>query len=143
MRPSAGARKLADREGVDIRQYSIIYDAIEEVKEAMEGMLKPIVKEEITAMVEVRQVYHISKVGYVAGAYVVDGKVSRSNKARIIREGVVIYTGEIDALKRFKDDVKEVTTNFECGISLKGCQDIKEGDIIETFTEVEIKQKLS
>ena len=143
VRPSAGARKLADREGVDIRQYSIIYDAIEEVKEAMEGMLKPIVKEEITAMVEVRQVYHISKVGYVAGAYVVDGKVSRSNKARIIREGVVIYTGEIDALKRFKDDVKEVTTNFECGISLKGCQDIKEGDIIETFTEVEIKQKLS
>ena len=138
VRPSAGARKLADREGVDIRQYSIIYDAIEEVKEAMEGMLKPIVKEEITAMVEVRQVYHISKVGYVAGAYVVDGKVSR-----IIREGVVIYTGEIDALKRFKDDVKEVTTNFECGISLKGCQDIKEGDIIETFTEVEIKQKLS
>ena len=143
VRPSVGARKLADREGVDIRQYSIIYDAIEEVKEAMEGMLKPIVKEEITAMVEVRQVYHISKVGYVAGAYVVDGKVSRSNKARIIREGVVIYTGEIDALKRFKDDVKEVTTNFECGISLKGCQDIKEGDIIETFTEVEIKQKLS
>ena len=109
----------------------------------MEGMLKPIVKEEVTAMVEVRQVYHISKVGYVAGAYVVDGKVSRSNKARIIREGVVIYTGEIDALKRFKDDVKEVTTNFECGISLKGCQDIKEGDIIETFTEIEVKQKLS
>ncbi len=143
VRPSAGARKLAEREGVDIRQYSIIYDAIEEVKEAMEGMLKPIVKEEITAMVEVRQVYHISKVGYVAGAYVVDGKVSRSNKARIIREGVVIYTGEIDALKRFKDDVKEVTTNFECGISLKGCQDIKEGDIIETFTEIEVKQKLS
>ena len=143
VRPSAGARKLAEREGVDIRQYSIIYDAIEEVKEAMEGMLKPIVKEEVTAMVEVRQVYHISKVGYVAGSYVVDGKVSRSNKARIIREGVVIYTGEIDALKRFKDDVKEVTTNFECGISLKGCQDIKEGDIIETFTEIEVKQKLS
>ena len=143
VRPSAGARKLADKEGVDIRQYSIIYDAIEEVKEAMEGMLKPIVKEEITANVEVRQVYHISKVGYVAGAYVIDGKVSRSNKARLIREGVVIYTGEIDALKRFKDDVKEVTTNFECGISLKGCQDIKEGDIIETFTEIEIKQKLS
>lgn len=142
VRPSAGARKLADKEGVDIRQYSIIYDAIEEVKEAMEGMLKPIVKEEITAMVEVRQVYHISKVGYVAGAYVIDGKVSRSNKARLIRDGVVIFTGEIDALKRFKDDVKEVTTNFECGISLKGCQDIKEGDVIETFTEVEVKQKL-
>ena len=143
VRPSAAARKLADKEGVDIRQYSIIYDAIEEVKEAMEGMLKPVVKEEITAMVEVRQVYHISKVGYVAGAYVIDGKVSRQNKARLIRDGVVIYTGEIDALKRFKDDVKEVTTNFECGISLKGCQDIKEGDIIETYTEVEVKQKLS
>ena len=143
VRPSAGARKLADREGVDIRQYSIIYDAIEEVKEAMEGMLKPIVKEELTANVEVRQVYHISKVGYVAGAYVIDGKVSRTNKARLIRDGVVIFTGEIDALKRFKDDVKEVNTNFECGISLKGCQDIKEGDIIETFTEVEVKQKLN
>lgn len=143
VRPSAGARKLAEHEGVDIRQYSIIYDAIEEVKEAMEGMLKPIVKEEITAMVEVRQVYHISKVGFVAGAYVVDGKVSRTNKARIIRDGVVIYTGEIEALKRFKDDVKEVTTNFECGISLKNCQDLKEGDVIETYTEVEVKQKLS
>ncbi len=142
VRPSAGARKLAEKEGVDIRQYSIIYDAIEEVKEAMEGMLKPIVKEELTATVEVRQVYHISKVGYVAGAYVMDGRVSRSNKARLIREGVVIFTGDIDALKRFKDDVKEVSTNFECGISLKGCQDIKEGDIIETFAEIEVKQKL-
>ena len=143
VRPSAGARKLAERDGVDIRQYSIIYDAIEEVKEAMEGMLKPIVKEEITAMVEVRQVFHISKVGYIAGAYVVDGKVSRQNKARLIRDGVVVFTGEIAALKRFKDDVKEVTTNFECGISLQGCNDIKEGDVIETFQEVEVKQKLN
>lgn len=143
VRPSAGARKLAEKEGVDIRLYSIIYDAIEEVKEAMEGMLKPIVKEEITAMVEVRQVFHISKVGYIAGAYVVDGKVSRSNKARLIRDGVVVFTGEIAALKRFKDDVKEVTTNFECGISLQGCNDIKEGDMIETFQEVEVKQKLN
>ena len=143
VRPSAGARKLAERDGVDIRQYSIIYDAIEEVKEAMEGMLKPIVKEEVTAMVEVRQVFHISKVGYIAGAYVVDGKVSRQNKARLIRDGVVVFTGEIAALKRFKDDVKEVTTNFECGISLQGCNDIKEGDVIETFQEVEVKQKLN
>lgn len=143
VRPSAGARKLAEKEGVDIRLYSIIYDAIEEVKEAMEGMLKPIVKEEITAMVEVRQVFHISKVGYIAGAYVVDGKVSRSDKARLIRDGVVVFSGDIAALKRFKDDVKEVTTNFECGISLQGCNDIKEGDTIETYREVEIKQKLN
>ena len=143
VRPSAGARKLAEKEGVDIRLYSIIYDAIEEVKEAMEGMLKPIVKEEITAMVEVRQVFHISKVGYIAGAYVVDGKVSRSDKARLIRDGVVVFSGDIAALKRFKDDVKEVTTNFECGISLQGCNDIKEGDMIETYQEVEIKQKLN
>ncbi len=143
VRPSAGARRLAEKEGVDIRLYSIIYDAIEEVKEAMEGMLKPIVKEEITAMVEVRQVFHISKVGYIAGAYVVDGKVSRSNKARLIRDGVVVFTGDIAALKRFKDDVKEVTTNFECGISLQGCNDIKEGDMIETYQEVEVKQKLN
>ena len=143
VRPSAGARKLAEKEGVDIRLYSIIYDAIEEVKEAMEGMLKPIVKEEITAMVEVRQVFHISKVGYIAGAYVIDGKVSRSDKARLIRDGVVVFSGDIAALKRFKDDVKEVTTNFECGISLQGCNDIKEGDTIETYREVEIKQKLN
>ena len=142
VRPSQGARKLAEKEGVDIRQYSIIYDAIEEAKEAMEGMLEPIVKEEMTATVEVRQVFHISKVGYIAGAYVIDGKVKRSDKARLIRDGIVIFTGNIAALKRFKDDVKEVTTNFECGISLQGCNDIKEGDIIETFQEVEVKQKL-
>ena len=142
VRPSQAARKLAEREGVDIRLYSVIYDAIEEVKEAMEGMLEPVIKEEITATVEVRQVYHISKVGFVAGAYVVDGKVKRSDKARLIRDGIVIFTGEINALKRFKDDVKEVTTNFECGISLTNCNDIKEGDIIETFQEIEVKQKL-
>ena len=142
VRPSLAARKLADREGVEIRLYSVIYDAMDDVKQAMEGMLKPIVKEEVTATVEVRQVYHISKVGYVAGAYVVDGKVSRTNKARLIRDGIVIFTGEINALKRFKDDVKEVNTNFECGISLTGCNDIKEGDLIETFQEIEVKQKL-
>lgn len=142
VRPSQPARKLAEKEGVEIRQYSVIYDAIEEVKEAMEGMLEPVVKEEMTATIEVRQVYHISKVGYVAGAYVIDGKVKRSDKARLIRDGIVIFTGDINALKRFKDDVKEVTTNFECGISLSNCNDIKEGDIIETYQEVQIKQKL-
>ena len=142
VRPSQPARKLAEKEGVEIRQYSIIYDAIEEVKEAMEGMLEPVLKEEITASVEIRQVYHISKVGFVAGAYVIDGKVKRTDKARLIRDGIVIFTGEINALKRFKDDVKEVTTNFECGISLTNCNDMKEGDIIETYQEIEVKQKL-
>ena len=142
VRPSQQARRLAERDGVEIRQYSVIYDAIEDVKEAMEGMLEPVIKEEVTANIEVRQVYHISKVGYVAGAYVLDGKVKRSDKARLIRDGIVIFTGEINALKRFKDDVKEVTTNFECGISLTNCNDIKEGDIIETFQEIEVKQKL-
>ena len=142
VRPSAAARKLADQMGVDIRLYSVIYDAIEEVKDAMEGMLSPEIKEEVTAQVEVRQVYHISKVGTVAGAYVIEGKVSRSNKARVIRDGIVVFTGAINALKRFKDDVKEVTTNFECGISLVNYNDLREGDIIETFQEIEVKAKL-
>ena len=142
VRPSLAARKLAEQEGVDIRTYSVIYDAIEEVKDAMEGMLSPEIKEEVTAQVEVRQVYHISKVGTVAGAYVVEGKVSRTNKARVIRDGIVVFTGEINALKRFKDDVKEVTTNFECGISLVNYNDLREGDMLETFQEIEVKAKL-
>ena len=142
VRPSAAARKLADQMDVDIRLYSVIYDAIEEVKDAMEGMLSPEIKEEVTATVEVRQVYHITKVGTVAGAYVVDGKVSRSNKARVIRDGIVVFTGAINALKRFKDDVKEVTTNFECGLSLVNYNDLREGDMIETFQEIEVKAKL-
>ena len=142
VRPSASARKMAEQQGVDIRLYSIIYEAIEEVKSAMEGMLAPEVKEEVTATVEVRQVYHISKVGTVAGAYVVDGKVQRSNKARVIRDGIVVHTGQINALKRFKDDVKEVGTNFECGISLVNYNDLREGDMIETYQEVEVKAKL-
>lgn len=142
VRPSAAARKLAEQEGVDIRTYSVIYDAIEEITDAMEGMLSPEIKEEVTAQVEVRQVYHISKVGTVAGAYVLDGKVSRSNKVRVVRDGIVVATDEINALKRFKDDVKEVTTNFECGISLVKFQDLKEGDILETFQEIEVKAKL-
>ena len=142
VRPSAAARKLAEQMDVDIRLYSVIYDAIEEVKDAMEGMLSPEIKEEVTAQVEVRQVYHITKVGTVAGAYVVDGKVSRTNKARVIRDGIVVFTGAINALKRFKDDVKEVSTNFECGISLVGYNDLREGDMIETFQEIEIKATL-
>ena len=142
VRPSAAARRLAEQQGVDIRTYSVIYDAIEEVKDAMEGMLSPEIKEEVTAQVEVRQVYKISKVGTVAGAYVIDGKVSRTNKARVVRDGIVIFTGEINALKRFKDDVKEVNTNFECGLSLVNYNDLREGDIIETFQEIEIKAKL-
>lgn len=142
VRPSAAARRLADQLGVDIRLYSVIYDAIEEVKDAMEGMLSPEIKEEVTAQVEVRQVYHISKVGTVAGAYVMEGKVNRSNKARVIRDGIVVFTGAINALKRFKDDVKEVTTNFECGMSLVNYNDLREGDIIETFQEIEVKAKL-
>ena len=142
VRPSVLARKQADQQGVDIRLYSIIYDAIGEVKAAMEGMLEPVVKEEVTATVEVRQVFHISKVGFVAGAFVTDGKVSRSDKARLIRDGIVIQTANIAALKRFKDDVREVAANYECGISLQNCNDIKEGDIIETFKEVEVKAEL-
>ena len=142
VRPSVTARKVAENEGVDIRIYSIIYDAIEEVKAAMEGMLAPIVKEEVTATIEVRETFHISKVGTVAGCMVREGKVKRTDRARLIRDGIVIHTGSLAALKRFKDDVKEVGTNYECGISLTSQDDIKVGDIIETFVEVEVKQKL-
>ena len=142
VRPSQAARKYAETAGVDIRLYSIIYDALEEVKSAMEGMLAPTLKEEVTSTIEVREVFHISKVGYVAGAMVREGKVTRSDRARLIRDGIVIFTGDINALKRFKDDVKEVATNFECGISLVACNDIKQGDIIETFKTIEVKQTL-
>ena len=142
VRPSSSAGKLAEQEGVDIRKYSVIYDAIEEVKAAMEGMLAPTLKEQITATIEVREVFNITKVGLVAGAMVKTGKVKRSDKARLIRDGIVVFTGTINALKRFKDDVKEVGTNFECGISLTNCNDIKVGDIIEAYEEVEVKQTL-
>ena len=142
VRPSAAARKLAEQEGVEINTYSVIYDAIEDVKSAMEGMLDKVVKEVVTGQVEVREVYHISKVGTVAGAYVTEGKVHRSDKARVVRDGIVVHTGDINALKRFKDDVKEVGVNFECGISLVNFNDIQVGDILETFTEIEVKQKL-
>ena len=142
VRPSSAAAKMAEQDGVDIRKYSVIYDAIEEVKAAMEGMLASTLKEQVTATIEVREVFNISKVGIVAGAMVKTGKVKRSDKARLIRDGIVVFTGTINALKRFKDDVKEVGTNFECGISLTNCNDIKVEDIIETYEEVEVKQTL-
>ena len=142
VRPSGAAAKQAEQEGVDIRKYSVIYDAIEEVKAAMEGMLAPTLKEQVTATIEVREVFNISKVGMVAGAMVRTGKVKRTDKARLIRDGIVIFTGSINALKRFKDDVKEVGTNFECGISLTACNDLKVGDIIETYEEIEVKATL-
>ncbi|HIT82709.1 MAG TPA: translation initiation factor IF-2 [Candidatus Avibacteroides faecavium] len=142
VRPSASARKFAEQEGVDIRLYSIIYDAIEQVKDAMAGMLAPEVKEQVTATVEVLEVFRISKVGTVAGGMVKEGKVKRTDKARLIRDGIVVYTGSINALKRFKDDVKEVAVNYECGLSLTNYNDIKVGDIIETYEEVEVKATL-
>ena len=142
VRPSAAARKLADQEGVEINTYSVIYDAIDDVKSAMIGMLDKVKKEVITGQVEVREVYKISKVGTVAGAYVVEGKVHRTDKARVVRDGIVVHTAEIAALKRYKDDVKEVAANFECGISLVNFNDIQQGDILETFTEIEVKQTL-
>ena len=142
VRPSADARKAADREGVEINTYSVIYDAIEDVKSAMEGMLDKVKKEVATGQVEVREVYKISKIGTVAGAYVLEGKVHRSDRARVVRDGIVIHTADINALKRYKDDVKEVAANFECGLSLVNFNDIQVGDIIETFTEIEIQQKL-
>ena len=142
VRPALPARRLAEKEGVEIRLYSIIYDAIEEVKSAMEGMLSPEIKEEITANVEVLQVFKITKVGTIAGCMVREGKIKRSNKVRVIRDGIVVHAGELESLKRFKDDVKEVGTNFECGISLVNCNDMKVGDMIETFEEIEVKQTL-
>ena len=141
-RPSMAARKLAEKEGVDIRLYSIIYDAIEEVKSAMEGMLSPEIKEEITATVEVRETFRITKVGTVAGCMVKEGKIKRSNKIRLIRDGIVIYSGELGSLKRFKDDVKEVATGYECGLNITNYNDVKVGDLIEAYEEVEVKKTL-
>ena len=142
VRPSADARKAADREGVEINTYSVIYDAIDDIKSAMVGMLDKVKKEVVTGQVEVKQVFKISKVGTVAGAMVTEGKVHRSDKARVVRDGIVVHTAPIDALKRYKDDVKEVATGLECGISLVNFNDIQEGDIIETFMEIEVEQKL-
>ena len=142
VRPSAAAKKAAEQHGVEINTYSIIYDAIEDLRSTMEGMLDKVKKEVVTGQVEVREVFKISKIGTVAGAMVTEGKVHRTDKARLVRDGIVVHTGAINALKRFKDDVKEVSTNFDCGISIVNYNDIREGDILEAFTEIEVKQKL-
>ncbi|MDQ2179982.1 translation initiation factor IF-2 [Marinifilum sp. D714] len=142
VRPSVGARRLAEKEEIDIRLYSIIYDAIEELKSAMEGMLSPEIKEEIVATVEVLETFKISKVGTIAGCIVRDGKIKRSSKIRLIRDGIVIYTGELGSLKRFKDDAKEVVKGYECGLNIDKYNDIKVGDMVEAFEEVEVKKKL-
>ncbi len=142
VRPMTNARALAEREEIDIRTYSIIYDAINDLKDAMEGMLSPVFKEEVTGTVEIRELFKISKVGTIAGCMVTDGKIYRNSKIRLIRENVVIYTGELSSLKRFKDDVKEVSKGYDCGLQIKNYNDIKEGDIVEAFQEVAVKKKL-
>ncbi|MDE6315275.1 MAG: translation initiation factor IF-2, partial [Muribaculaceae bacterium] len=142
VRPSQAARRAAEREGVDIRLYSVIYQAIEEVKDAMAGMLAPEIKEEVTGSAEVLQTYHISKVGTIAGAIVREGKIKRSNKVRLIRDGIVRYTGELGSLKRFKDDVKEVVSGYDCGISIAGYNDLQVGDMIEGFEQVEVSRTI-
>ena len=142
VRPSMAARRLAEKEGVDVRMYSIIYDAIEQVKAAMEGMLAPEMREEVIGTAEVRETFHISKVGTIAGCVVKEGKLRRSAKVRLIRDGIVIYTGELGSLKRFKDDVKEVLTGYECGLNITNYNDVKVGDLIEAYEEVEVKRNL-
>ncbi|MDT8323072.1 MAG: translation initiation factor IF-2, partial [Bacteroidota bacterium] len=142
VRPNLNARKLAETEDVDIRMYEIIYDAIEDVKNALEGMLRPEISEKVTATVLVREVFKISKVGVIAGCYVQDGKITRNSRVRLLRDGIVMFTGGIDSLKRFKDDVREVDSGFECGVSLLGYNDIKVGDVIESFEQVEVKRSL-
>jgi translation initiation factor IF-2 len=142
VRPSAGARKLAEQEDIEIRLYSVIYKAIEELRDAMEGMLKPKIEEKVVANIEIREVFKITKVGSVAGCYVTDGKVTRKNKIRVIRDGIVIHSGELGSLKRFKEDVKEVAHGYECGLNVEKFNDIAVGDIIEAYEEVEVKQTL-
>jgi len=136
------ARQLADKEEIDIRSYSIIYDAINDLKDAMEGMLSPELREEVTGTAEIRETFKISKIGTIAGCMVISGKIFRNSGIRLIREGVVVYTGELESLKRFKDDVKEVSKGYDCGMQVKNYNDIKEGDIIEAFQEVAVKKKL-
>ena len=142
VRPTLPARKLAENEQIDIRLYSIIYKAIDELKAAMEGMLSPDIVEEITGTADVRETFSITKVGTIAGCYVTSGIIKRNSKIRVIRDGIVIFTGELGSLKRFKDDVKEVKNNYECGLNVDKFNDIKEGDIIEAFEEVEVARKL-
>ncbi|MDE6694868.1 MAG: translation initiation factor IF-2, partial [Bacteroidales bacterium] len=142
VRPSVAARKMAESEQIDIRLYSVIYKAIEELKDAIEGMLSPEIQEKIVANLEIREVFKISKVGSVAGCMVLDGKLARNSKIRIIRDGIVVYTGELGSLRRFKDDVKEVAVGQDCGLNIKNFNDIKVGDIIEGYEEVEVKRTL-
>jgi translation initiation factor IF-2 len=142
VRPSTSARKLADQEEIEIRMFSIIYDAINVIKDAIEGMLSPEVEEVITGTAEIREIFKISKIGTVAGCMVLEGKIERKNQIRLIRDGIVIYTGDLGALKRFKDDVNEVRQGFDCGMSIKNFNDMKEGDLIEGFTMKETKRKL-
>ncbi len=142
VRPSVAAKRLAENDGVDIRLYSIIYDAIEEVKDAMAGMLSPEIKEEVTGTAEVLQTYKISRVGTIAGCMVREGKIKRTSKVRLIRDGIVIYTGDLGSLKRFKDDVKEVASGYDCGLNINNYNDVKEGDMIEAFEEIEVSKKL-
>jgi translation initiation factor IF-2 len=142
VRPSQNARKIAEQEQIDIRLYSIIYDAIEEVKTAMEGMLSPEVQEKIVCNLEVREVFAVTKVGNVAGCMVLTGKITRNTKIRVIHDGIVVHTGDLASLKRFKDDVKEVVSGYDCGLNIQGFNDIKVGDIIEGFEQVEVKAKL-
>ena len=142
VRPQSNARVIADREEVDIRTYSIIYDAINDLKDAMEGMLSPEMKEEVTGSVEIREVYKISKVGNIAGCMVMNGKIFRNSKIRIIRDGIVVHDGELTSLKRFKDDVKEVAKGYDCGLQIKNYNDIAQGDSIEAYQEVAVKKKL-
>jgi translation initiation factor IF-2 len=142
VRPTVGARKLAETEEIDIRLYSIIYKAIEEIKAAMEGMLSPDVIEKVLGSAEVRETFDISKVGTIAGCYVLDGLIKRTSKIRLIRNGIVVHSGLLGSLKRFKDDVKEVKNNYECGLNIDKFNDIKVGDIIEAFEEVEVARKL-
>jgi translation initiation factor IF-2 len=142
VRPSSSAKKIAETEQIDIRHYSVIYQAIDEIKAAIEGMLSPEIKETIIGSVDVRDVFKITKVGTIAGCMVTDGKITRQAKIRVIRDGVVVHTGAIDSLKRFKDDVKDVVKGFECGISLKNYQDIQVGDVFEVFEETSIARKL-
>ena len=142
VRPTGNARQIADKEEIDIRNYSIIYDAINDLKDAMEGMLSPVFKEEVSGNAEIRETFKISKVGTIAGCMVTDGKIFKNSIIRIIREGVVVNSGKLAALKRFKDDAKEVSKGYECGIQVKNYNDIKIGDIIEAYSEVEIKKKI-
>jgi translation initiation factor IF-2 len=142
VRPTLQARRLAEKEEIDIRLYSIIYTAIEEIKSAIEGMLAPEIEEVVTCNIEIREVFNISKVGRIAGCMVLDGKVNRQTKIRIIRDGIVVHTGSLGSLKRYKDDVKEVSAGFECGLNIDGYNDIKPGDIIEGYTIKEISRKL-